>query len=162
MPVFDNPRKVIVIPGGGDPVAGFLALLGIAALVVAGIAIDWFLVTYALILEAGAVAIVVILTAGTLLARRYLTVLQWDENAAAVQAARRARVERPASSAWSFTGMSSSTSTSPHQPGRRWRAAGSFPARFCPLPCPSGRGPDETQASHARHPRAHRLPRLDP
>ena len=94
MPVFDNPRKVIVIPGGGDPVAGFLALLGIAALVVAGIAIDWFLVTYALILEAGAVAIVVILTAGTLLARRYLTVLQWDESAAAVQAARRARVQR--------------------------------------------------------------------
>ena len=94
MPVFDNPRKVIVIPGGGDPVAGFLALLGIAALVVAGAAIDWFLITFALILEAGAVAIVVVLTAGTLLARRYLTVLQWDESAAAVQAARRARVQR--------------------------------------------------------------------
>ena len=67
MPVFHNPRQVIVSDSGGPDLT---LLLGVAAIGAVLAAVVWFVVHFAMVLAIGAGVIAVILAAGTWLLRR--------------------------------------------------------------------------------------------
>jgi len=97
MPVFHNPRQVIVSDSGGPDLTLLLAVAAIGAVLAA---VVWFVVHFAMVLAIGAGVIAVILAAGTWLLRRYCTVVHWSPEAAdtvrRVQAAQRQAIPAPA------------------------------------------------------------------
>lgn len=82
MPVFNNPRQVIVIKGGDGWLTALLALAGLVMLAVAVAAVAWWAAANAVALEAGALGIVVVLTVSIWVLRRWFTVMYWNPDAA--------------------------------------------------------------------------------